>query len=38
MAFVCRDDHPMASEQAISLVDLVDEDLVGFPSEWGLRY
>jgi DNA-binding transcriptional LysR family regulator len=37
MVFVCRDDHAMAAEKVVSLIDLADEDLVGFPPEWGLR-
>jgi len=37
MFFVCRDDHPMASRKAVSLIDLADEDLIGFPPDWGFR-
>ena len=37
MVFVCRDDHAMASEKLVSLIELADEDLVSFPPEWGLR-
>ncbi|MUL68235.1 LysR family transcriptional regulator [Mycobacterium sp. CBMA 234] len=37
MVFVCRDDHPMAAEKVVSLADLADEDLIGFPPDWGFR-
>ncbi|MHA7662062.1 LysR substrate-binding domain-containing protein [Mycolicibacterium sp. HS_4_1] len=37
MFFVCRDDHPMAAEKVVSLIDLADEDLIGFPPDWGFR-
>lgn len=37
MFFVCRDDHPRASDKVVSLVDLADEDLIGFPPDWGFR-
>lgn len=37
MFFVCRDDHPMAAEKVVNLIDLSDEDLIGFPPDWGFR-
>ena len=37
MFFVCCDDHPRASDKVVSLVDLADEDLFGFPPDWGFR-
>lgn len=37
MLFVCRADHPMASEQTVGLLDLAAEDLIGFPPDWGFR-
>ena len=37
MFFVCCDDHPRASDKVVSLVDLADEDLIGFPPDWGFR-
>jgi DNA-binding transcriptional LysR family regulator len=37
MVFVCRRDHPMASKKAVSLIELADEDLIGFPPDWGFR-
>jgi len=37
MAFVCREDHPMAGRNTVGLADLADEDLVGFPPDFGLR-
>ncbi|MCX8559900.1 LysR family transcriptional regulator [Mycolicibacterium mucogenicum] len=37
MLFVCRDDHPMAAESVVGLLDLAEEDLIGFPPDWGFR-
>lgn len=37
MVFVCRDDHPLARRGPLDLADVADEDLVGFPGEFGLR-
>ncbi|BCI83875.1 MULTISPECIES: LysR family transcriptional regulator [Mycobacteriaceae] len=37
MLFVCRDDHPMAAEKVVGLLDLAAEDLIGFPPDWGFR-
>jgi DNA-binding transcriptional LysR family regulator len=37
MAFVCRDDHGLAAKGPVNLSGLADEDLVGFPPEFGLR-
>ncbi|WP_231965759.1 LysR family transcriptional regulator [Mycobacterium sp. E802] len=36
MVFVCRDDHPLSRRRRLDLADLADEDLVGFPPEFGL--
>jgi len=38
MLFVCRDDHPMAAESFVDLLDLAEEDLIGFPPDWGFRF
>jgi DNA-binding transcriptional LysR family regulator len=37
MVFVCRPDHRLAQRASVSLNDLADEDLIGFPLEFGLR-
>lgn len=37
MFFVCRDDHPLAAAKVVDLMDLADEDLIGFPPDWGFR-
>jgi DNA-binding transcriptional LysR family regulator len=37
MVFVCRSDHRLAPRDTVAVVDLVDEDLIGFPLEFGLR-
>ncbi len=37
MVFVCRKDHPLARQKVLDLADLAAEDLIGFPSEFGLR-
>ncbi|BBX86240.1 LysR substrate-binding domain-containing protein [Mycolicibacterium aubagnense] len=37
MVFVCRNDHPMASKKEVSLIDPAEEDLIGFPPDWGFR-
>jgi len=34
---VCRDDHPMAAQNAAGLLELAGEDLIGFPPDWGFR-
>jgi DNA-binding transcriptional LysR family regulator len=37
LVFVCRDDHALAAADFIDVGDLAEEDLVGFPQEFGLR-
>lgn len=37
MAFVCRTDHPLARAARLDIADLAAEELVGFPSDFGLR-
>ena len=37
MVFVCRDDHALAKLRRIDLGDVADEELIGLPSEFGLR-
>ncbi len=37
MVFVCRSDHPVAPRAGIGVAELADEDLIGFPPEFGLR-
>jgi DNA-binding transcriptional LysR family regulator len=37
MVFVCRRDHPLASNRSVRLPDIGADDLVGFPPGFGLR-
>ncbi|CQD14879.1 LysR family transcriptional regulator [Mycolicibacterium conceptionense] len=37
MVFVCRTDHLLAHRDAVGVAELCDEDLIGFPPEFGLR-
>jgi DNA-binding transcriptional LysR family regulator len=37
MVFVCRPDHHLSRRDEVAIIDLVDEDLIGFPLEFGLR-
>lgn len=37
MVFVCRPDHHLAQRTMVAITDLVGEDLIGFPREFGLR-
>lgn len=37
MLFVCRPDHPLAQRDQVGLTELADEDLIGFPPEFGLQ-
>ncbi|MDX1888876.1 LysR family transcriptional regulator [Mycolicibacterium sp. 050158] len=37
MVFVCCRDHTMAKRKIVSIADLADEELVGFPPGFGLR-
>ncbi len=37
MVFVCRTDHPLAHRTHVEVTELCDEDLIGFPREFGLR-
>jgi len=37
MMFVCRQDHHLADRNHVRIRDLAGEDLIGFPSEWGLQ-
>jgi DNA-binding transcriptional LysR family regulator len=37
MVFVCRPDHHLAQRTTVAVTDLVGEDLIGFPLEFGLR-
>src|SRR5215475_320993 len=37
MLFVCRPDHHLAQCDHVGLAELADEDLIGFPSEFGLQ-
>lgn len=37
MLFVCRRDHHLASRDQVELGELAEEDLLGFPSDVGLR-
>jgi DNA-binding transcriptional LysR family regulator len=33
----CREDHPLATRDAVDLADLVEETFVDFPAGWGIR-
>jgi DNA-binding transcriptional LysR family regulator len=35
--FVCRPDHRLAERSHVGITELVDEHLIGFPSQFGLR-
>jgi len=37
MVFVCRPDHPFAQRDQVAITDLVEEELIGLPTEFGLR-
>jgi DNA-binding transcriptional LysR family regulator len=37
MLFVCRPDHPLAQRDRVGIAELVAEDLIGLPSEFGLQ-
>lgn len=37
MVFVCRPDHHLAQRRHVAITELADEDLIGFPREFGLR-
>ncbi|MHA0288803.1 LysR family transcriptional regulator [Mycobacterium sp. C3-094] len=37
LVFVCRADHHLAGRQQVSIAELDDEDLIGFPPGFGLR-
>lgn len=37
MVFVCRPDHRLAHRRHVAISELADEDLIGFPAEFGLR-
>jgi DNA-binding transcriptional LysR family regulator len=37
MVYVCRPDHRLAQRDAVTLADLAEEELIGFPTEFGLR-
>ncbi|MQY21787.1 LysR family transcriptional regulator [Nocardia macrotermitis] len=37
MVFVCRPDHPLADRARLDVAGLAEEELVGFPPEFGLR-
>jgi DNA-binding transcriptional LysR family regulator len=37
MVFVCRPDHRLAQRDNVAITDLAEEDLIGFPLEFGLR-
>jgi DNA-binding transcriptional LysR family regulator len=37
MQFVCRPDHHLAQRDHVGITELADEDLIGFPTEFGLR-
>lgn len=37
MVFVCRADHRLAQRGQVDITELCDEDLIGFPPEFGLR-
>jgi DNA-binding transcriptional LysR family regulator len=37
MMFVCRPDHRLAQRDQVGIAELVEEELIGFPPEFGLR-
>jgi DNA-binding transcriptional LysR family regulator len=37
MVFVCRPDHRLAQRDQVAITDLAEEELIGFPTEFGLR-
>jgi DNA-binding transcriptional LysR family regulator len=37
MLFVCRPDHHLAQRDYVGITELAEEDLIGFPAEFGLR-
>ena len=37
LLFVCRPDHHLAGHSYVGLTDIADEDLIGWPAEFGLR-
>ena len=37
MVFICRPDHHLAQRDYVAITELADEDLIGFPGEFGLR-
>jgi DNA-binding transcriptional LysR family regulator len=37
MLFVCRPDHHLAQRDHVGITELAEEDLIGFPAEFGLR-
>ncbi|OKH86167.1 LysR family transcriptional regulator [Mycobacterium sp. ST-F2] len=37
MVFVCRRDHSLAHRDHVGIAELADEDLIGFPIQFGLR-
>jgi DNA-binding transcriptional LysR family regulator len=37
MLFVCRPDHRLAQRDHVGIAELAEEDLIGFPTEFGLR-
>jgi DNA-binding transcriptional LysR family regulator len=37
MLYVCRPDHHLAQRDYVGITDLANEDLIGFPTEFGLR-
>jgi DNA-binding transcriptional LysR family regulator len=37
MVFVCEPSHPLAERARVQLADLIGEDLIQFPTGWGIR-
>jgi DNA-binding transcriptional LysR family regulator len=37
MVYVCRPDHRLAQRDRVAITDLAEEELIGFPTEFGLR-
>lgn len=38
MVYVCPESHPLAANTRIELTDLADEEIIGFPPNFGLRH
>jgi DNA-binding transcriptional LysR family regulator len=37
LVFVCAPSHPLANRAQVDIADLIAEELIGFPTGWGIR-